>query len=647
MKFQLGSSWGHSAAPVKILATPQCLILHWLYFKPGAVFALRILEMIRILTNFLVLAISLGTLTSQAGPATYCQMPTQELSTGETILHPGLLGALHQKAKLKLAQRLSLENLNTVESYAYTLSTRLNKEAIADFKATYLKYAHEATYDAFISNLKKADYWKPELRLNNSQVAMVAVLATHRGEISLTSSELESLWISQNWPIQDELLLSKQLVILTGAVTKKRQLTVAEYQSVIKTLVDECVKGSDSEIAKALRDEFWLLANKSFQYSKNSLKADGTVFAELPTLRLPDQTLHQGSLKAIQLATYEKQNFRDYFKQRNQINEKSDLEVIEFFHKNYARSPYVVVDKKRNLISYYNDQANLLSQNKIESFRGDELNTGGAGIYFYSGQTAGYHYLQAQKDLLIRAAFRGNVSLQTGAAIYILPETADHHFRIRNRQISFGSAKVFRNRPAYNYTPLMSGKKAIAINVNMNDEFAKTFAKALQDEKLALMEIMKVEDDEYNMLAEFAFGVMSPETEYGRNWKYRVKEMAPVIVSLLKGNGLNTDENSRGPTQVKRIPEAVIEKYKIDKGDLKEPRAAAIATVAFSAELLRDLRNVAYLHSAIKEENLQEYLYYLYQGRRWEIRNATATPDKNANIRKIMKAIELLTITEP
>lgn len=564
----------------------------------------------------------------------------------EEILHPQLTGVLYQKAFLKLAQRLSLENLNTVESYAHTLSLRLTKEQDESFKAEYTRFAQADSYEAFLQIIKKADYWKSSLRLPNAYVALVAALARHMGEIHLNTAEIEALWLSQNWPAQDSLSLTRQLAQLSGALDKRRHLTVAEYAVSLRALGKDCTNITEQTLQKKLREDFWLtLRNKQatrFAGSKVLLNQDTLV--ELPALRLPSQQLRLGEARPVALKAYANEDFRTYIGKRHEINRKDNLEVIRFFHGNYGDAPFAVVNKKEKLIQFFRADGQELSRNSIETYPGDELNSGGAGIYHFTTQQDGFVFLQAERDLQIRAAFKTSASLSRDMVVYVLPETADHHFRIRNHRLTFGAAKVFRNRMAYNYSPMNRAFKTVQIKVDLNDSFAQNYAQALQDEKTTLMGLLNIEDDEYNMLAEFAFAVMAPETNYGKNWKYRLKELAPVVIALLKGNGLDTDENSRGPTQIKRIPQVIIDKYKMEKSDLKDPKSAAIATLAFSADLLKDLRNVAWQHPAIVEENLQDYLYYLYQGRRWEIRNATATPDQNASIKKIKKAVLLMTI---
>lgn len=579
----------------------------------------------------------------------FCKEPIVSLKNSEQkILNPSLTGHLYQRAFLKLAQRLSLENLNTIEAYASTLSTRLQKEQIESFKTVFAKYGQTSDYENFIQTLKKTDYWKPQLRMQNSYVAVVAALARHMGELNITDSEIESLWISHNWPRIDGTSLSKKLAVISGATDKKRHLTVAEFQSLLRGLGRDCGSISDTEIQKKMRQDYWLTLreNQTADVEGARIMVLGQVFVAVPSVRLPDQRLNPGKTQFITAKKYASENYETYIQKRHTINRRGDLEVIQHFHANYGDSPYVVVDKKQKQMLYFRQDGVQLSHAQIETYPGDEINSGGAGIYFYASQASGFHFLQAERDNLTRAVFKSNTSVPVGTPVYVLPATSEHHFRIRNHKLTFGASKVFRNRVAYNYTPLNRDFKKIAITVKLKDSFTQAYVKALQDEKSTLMGLLRIEDDDYNMLAQFAFGVLAPETDYGQNWKYKIKELAPVLVSLAKGNGFDTDANSRGPTQIKRIPETIIEHYKMEKSDLKDPKSAAIATLAFSADLMKDLRNVAYHHPEITEETLQSYLYYLYQGRRWEIRNATATPDKNASIRKIKSAISLLSIQE-
>lgn len=340
------------------------------------------------------------------------------------------------------------------------------------------------------------------------------------------------------------------------------------------------------------------------------------------------------------------ESFQDYAKIRNELNQKSNTEIISFYHRELNPSDFAIVDKKTKTLKVYDRTGKILKQEKVTTYPGDEKDEGGAGIYYFAGTKSSYTYGRTQSDEEIRGLFFGEVQLAAGTPIYLLPESADHKFRLRNEELIFNAAKVLRHRPDFNYSPSNLKVRQSQFEVAVTDSFSKRYVRTLQNEKATLMQLLKIDNDEYNMLAEFAFGVLSPETDFGSNWKYQLKQTAPVVVSILKGNGLDTSHNSRGPTQIKQIPPVISEHYKIEKSDLKVPENAAVTTLAFVAVQIKELRNMAHQHPDISEETLQDYMYYLYQGRRYEVREGTATPERNLSIQKIKAAIEFLSIRD-
>lgn len=340
--------------------------------------------------------------------------------------------------------------------------------------------------------------------------------------------------------------------------------------------------------------------------------------------------------------------FADYYRERNLINSTDNETVIHSFHYSFSKkkTPYVIVNKDERTASVFNDSGDMTALITVDALAGDGIQEGGSGIYAYAGSYKNEQYGYAERDGKPRALLVGYLPIPQGTPLYVLPQSKEHKFRIRNRRITFGAARVIRNRTGFNYSPLDKKAQPSQFKLKLDDKFTNRYVKTLEQEKTTLMSLLNLENDEYNMLAEFAFGVLAPETKFGTSWKYKLKENAPLLVAILKGNGFDTSKNSNGPTQIKRIPDIVSEHYQIEKGDLSQPESAAITTLAFSADLLRELRNMAHRHPAITEENLQEYLYYLYQGRRKEISKGTATPDQNISIRKIREAISYLTIIE-
>ena len=355
---------------------------------------------------------------------------------------------------------------------------------------------------------------------------------------------------------------------------------------------------------------------------------------------------HKGYFTQAQFQTKDLEDYSTYKNIKTGFNQSSSsLGTIIAFHKRYGTAPFVIIDKNRKALMSFDSRGHLIETVSVQIPASDVLEKGGAGIYAYYSFDENNHYLMAESNRQISKVYSANIKFNTGTTVYILPtEQQKHKFRIKNKRIIFNAAKTFKNRPANNYSPTSKDAEEVSITEKSGTDFTKTFLQTLQQEKSQLMRLLKIDNDDYNMLVEFSYGVMSPETNFGKNWKYKIKEMAPYIVSVAKGNGLNTDRNSRGPTQIKRIPDVIIETYGIDKSDLKDAKAAAITTLAFNADLLRDLRANAHKHPKITEENIQDYLYYFYQGKRWEIRDGTGVPSSNISIMKIKKAIQGLTI---
>lgn len=336
-----------------------------------------------------------------------------------------------------------------------------------------------------------------------------------------------------------------------------------------------------------------------------------------------------------------------YNQLKEYVNALTNLMVIDFYQRQNP-SPYAVLDKKTKTLYVLDEKAQRLATLTVRTYKGDELSKGGSGIYSFVGVKDGVYYASAERDNSVHGLFLTQEAppVTKGMVLYVIPETTAHRFRIRNRQITFNSEDVIKNLKDFNYSPRNYTVYETHFSTDRNDRFSQRYVQALEREKARLMEIYKLENDEYNLLAEFAYGVLAPESDFGKSWTYRLKEIAPYAVSLRKGNGLDTSNNSRGPTQIKDIPELISKHYGIEKHELHDPEKAAIATLGKSAEFLIQIRNRADQHAGINEETLQNYMYYLYQGRRSEIINRTATPYFSIKGNLIREAIKGFHIEE-
>ncbi len=188
-----------------------------------------------------------------------------------------------------------------------------------------------------------------------------------------------------------------------------------------------------------------------------------------------------------------------------------------------------------------------------------------------------------------------------------------------------------------------------SMHTNEVMEFANTIAK----EKRNLLQIYHSDSQEYNLLAVMAMGILGRESVFFQSPRYKIKESAPWLIQIAKyANYYIHDKkvlpNSRGPTQIKIVP-ALIEKfYGITPDNIHEPKNAALATMGFLIEALRELKQRAYNRHLefISAETYVDYLPYIYFGGARQLIKRTATPEKNIYIRDMKKYISRVQIYE-
>jgi hypothetical protein len=217
-----------------------------------------------------------------------------------------------------------------------------------------------------------------------------------------------------------------------------------------------------------------------------------------------------------------------------------------------------------------------------------------------------------------------------------------------------------------------------------------SFLDALNDSEnqLLLKKHYRLSNQTYLTLARMAVGIMHSESKFGQHPVYYFKEEFPQVVSALKPfrnktilrhrfsyrdgtdgqsrgvyvvrentNGeegeprelgdwlFDVSDNSRGPTQIKFLPEGFAELFPhIRKDNLHVPQYAAVATMAYLADAITTLKRVAYNnHCEISRETFLYHLGYIYTGLASEIRDCSATLDRNsywARLLEVQRDIE-------
>lgn len=203
-------------------------------------------------------------------------------------------------------------------------------------------------------------------------------------------------------------------------------------------------------------------------------------------------------------------------------------------------------------------------------------------------------------------------------------------------------------------------------------ETAAVFVETLNNAEVQarLMKLYSLDNEVYQRLFSLSLGILGAESKYGSSPKYWIKERFPWLVSSLKeyrdaddknkkklmdalvlGVGHETvdffdrsydgddylpflfdvTENSRGPTQIKFLPEKLQQMFpEIDKSNLYIGANAAIATMAYLAEALPRMRHIARINQCeLPSETEIEHLVYVYTGRVGEIVHCTATLEQN------------------
>jgi hypothetical protein len=170
----------------------------------------------------------------------------------------------------------------------------------------------------------------------------------------------------------------------------------------------------------------------------------------------------------------------------------------------------------------------------------------------------------------------------------------------------------------------------------------KNFTKALCEHKVDLSNKLHLDNDTYNNLAQLAVGIAGQETDFGRSTKYWVKEKMPWTVSVGKFFSGNKSVNSRGYTQMKVDAynddvKKQLKEYGITSDNVNQPDKSALATVIALGNMYKnELPSIKAIMNS-KNITMQEALLYLWQGKKEEIVQKTATPDKNLYIKSVMK----------
>jgi hypothetical protein len=182
----------------------------------------------------------------------------------------------------------------------------------------------------------------------------------------------------------------------------------------------------------------------------------------------------------------------------------------------------------------------------------------------------------------------------------------------------------------------------------------QAFIRALESSKGEILSLYGSNPQEYNLLAQMAVGILGRESKFFESRRYQFKEDFPWAVSILKTVNMylagadSATANSRGPTQIKVVPQRIAAKYGITPDKLYIPENAARATMGFLIEALGELKQRAQNNDweFVTPETYADYLPYIYFGATGKLRNRTATPETNLYIREMKQYMGWLEMYE-
>ena len=405
------------------------------------------------------------------------------------------------------------------------------------------------------------------------------------------------------------------------------------------------------------------------------------------------------SKKTVKLEP-EYKDWEDVKKRQEEINKMDQSDIIKKYYKG-SDEQYLIVDKARGKMHLMKGDKEIISYNvgTGENFGDEQTRTWvdketkktdwskgnkqtGAGIYTVSAKQAkNSHYSNApswnftneygiEVPMAIHAATPGRLGkindkdetnnrvsngcinglcydledlytkgLKEGQKLYILPDDPNNKYEISNGKLVFkaNSPNVNKSVNTLNYKPI---KIEYAKSLKTDAPKAVEMAQSIVNNKQKLMKDLKINGDIYNELAKLTLGLAGQESKYGTSIKFKLKTEATQ--DLLKSITGNNSFNSKGLTQIKfdGVNEEVkklFNKYGITKDNLNSGDNAALAQIILLSHMYNN--ELPAYRKYTKEKNISDMdaLLYLNQGKRDELINKTATPDKNIYIQNVKK----------
>lgn len=244
--------------------------------------------------------------------------------------------------------------------------------------------------------------------------------------------------------------------------------------------------------------------------------------------------------------------------------------------------------------------------------------------------------------------------VSVGTRIYTLPEKEGSRFSLKGGKLNFIADNPYGNDKGdkrfwddYNvnidksYSPLKLKWKKTG-NKDYDDN-RKNYAQAIVNNKRELQKRFNLTSDEYNRLAELALGIAEQESKFGTSDRYELKNYIPdfaLNLSKYITRG-HAGARSRGYTQIKNKSDnkelqEIYKELNIDDDNIYNADKSAIATIARLAYMYNnEVKGRNFKTAEGNDLNPYHALMYKWLGKNNELRNQTATPNKNVYIRNV------------
>ena len=244
--------------------------------------------------------------------------------------------------------------------------------------------------------------------------------------------------------------------------------------------------------------------------------------------------------------------------------------------------------------------------------------------------------------------------VSVGTRIYTLPEKEGSRFSLKGGKLNFIADNPYGNDKGdkrfwddYNvnidksYSPLKLKWKKTG-NKDYDDN-RKSYAQAIVNNKRELQRRFNLTSDEYNNLAELALGIAEQESKFGTADRYKLKSYVPdfaLDLSKYVTRG-HAGARSRGYTQIKIKGDntglqKIYEDLNINEDNINNADKSAIATIARLAYMYNtEVKGRNFKTAERNDLNPYHALMYKWLGKNNELRNQTATPNKNVYIRNV------------